>query len=130
MSAVTHLSSRPMPPAAGEAARRHLHLVPQLPQANAAGSRRSVYARRRFAAMLALVIVLAGAVLAGRAMAASDAGASDEVVTVQPGETLSEIAAREFPSAPTSQAVVVIQMANHLGSSDVAAGRRLVIPHD
>lgn len=129
MSAVTHPSSRPKPPVVVEATRRHLHLVPQLRQADATRSRRSVYARRRFAAVLTMVIVLAGAVLAGRAMAATGGGASDQVVTVHPGETLSDIAARESPSAPNSQAVVVIQMANHLGSSDVTAGRRLVIPH-
>ena len=55
------------------------------------------------------------------------AGATSSVV-VEPGTTLSQIAARHLPGVPLSQAVTDIQRANSLSTADVAAGQELVIP--
>lgn len=108
--------------------RRHLHLVPITPsvEAHPVGNR-AVYVRRRFAALAALVVLLAGALLAAKAFAGGPSGA-DVVVTVRGGETLSEIAARELPSVRTDRAVVRLQEANNLNSMHVEAGQRLLVP--
>lgn len=55
------------------------------------------------------------------------AGASSSVV-VQPGMTLSQIAAQQLPDLPLSQAVTDIQRANKLSTTSIAAGQELVIP--
>lgn len=55
------------------------------------------------------------------------AGATSSVV-VQPGMTLSQIAAEQLPGVPLSQAVTDIQRANRLSTSSIAAGQELVIP--
>lgn len=108
---------------------RHLHLVPAgsavvEPQGRETAA---TFARRRFAALVLLVLVLAGAVLAGRAMAAGESPVGARV-TVSSGETLSQIAVREMPDVRVSEAVVAIEQANGLASSQVDAGQNLVIP--
>jgi nucleoid-associated protein YgaU len=55
------------------------------------------------------------------------AGATSSVV-VQPGMTLSQIAAEQLPGVPLSQAVTDIQRANKLSTSSIAVGQELVIP--
>lgn len=55
------------------------------------------------------------------------AGATTSVV-VEPGTTLSQIAAEQLPGVPLSQAIVDIQQANKLSTTSVAAGQELVIP--
>lgn len=87
-----------------------------------------VYVRRRFAAMLALLVLVAGAVLAARAVASPEPGPAAPAVTVRDGETLSQIAARELPAVRVDQAVVAIAHENNLGSTHVQAGQRLLIP--
>jgi LysM domain len=49
-------------------------------------------------------------------------------VTVETGQTLSSIAARELPDLPVGEGVARIQLANGLSSSDVHAGQVLKIP--
>jgi LysM domain-containing protein len=49
-------------------------------------------------------------------------------VTVESGQTLSSIAARELPGLPVREGVVQIQLANGLSSSDVHIGQILQIP--
>ncbi len=72
---------------------------------------------------LVLVIVLTSLV---NALGPADASSA---VVVQPGMTLSEIAAEQLPELPLSQAVTDIQRANRLSTTDIAVGQELVIPH-
>lgn len=60
----------------------------------------------------------------------SGAGAAEApfVVTVAPGQTLSEIAASQLPDLSVSNAIVAIQLENELSTAQVSAGQRLVIP--
>lgn len=110
---------------------RHLHVVPAVAASHGApevSTATATYRRRRaLVAVLALFVVLMGALLAARATAAGveqDAG----VVTVQTGESLSEIAAREMPDVRVAEAVALIERANNLGSTHVDAGEKLTIP--
>ncbi|MFB9730966.1 MULTISPECIES: LysM peptidoglycan-binding domain-containing protein [Ornithinimicrobium] len=80
--------------------------------------------RLTLTATAVLVLVLAFASLFN---AIGPAGASS-AVTVEPGTTLSQIAAEHLPDVPLSQAVVDIQRANKLSTTSVAAGQVLVIP--
>ncbi|MGC5583351.1 LysM peptidoglycan-binding domain-containing protein [Ornithinimicrobium sp. W1679] len=80
--------------------------------------------RLTLTATAALVLVLAFASLLN---AIGPAGASS-AVTVEPGMTLSQIAAEQLPEVPLSQAIVDIQRANRLSTTSVAAGQELVIP--
>jgi hypothetical protein len=73
---------------------------------------------------VALVLVLAFASLLG---ALSPAGATTAVV-VEPGMTLSHIAAEQLPELPLDRAMVDIQRANRLSTTDIAVGQELVIP--
>lgn len=75
-------------------------------------------------ATVALVLVLA---LASLVSALAPAGATTAVV-VQPGMTLSQIAAEQLPQVPLDRAVVDIQRANKLSTTDIAVGQELVIP--
>jgi hypothetical protein len=73
---------------------------------------------------LAVLAAVAIALLPGR----SAATVIDHSTTVQPGQTLSEIAARQLPQLPIADAVARIQVSNNLTSSQVHAGQTLVIP--
>ena len=78
-----------------------------------------------FVAALALAISL----VAGGAFASASAPSSGpRTITVQPGDTLSQIAAREMPGMPIGNAVVDLQVANQLTNAGVTAGDTLVIP--
>ena len=59
---------------------------------------------------------------------AAGATALQHTVTVEAGQTLSAIAAREFPDAPVRDGIAWIQLANGLSSSDVHVGQVLQIP--
>ena len=48
--------------------------------------------------------------------------------TVEPGQTLSEIATTELAGLPTAEAVTRIQVANNLSTTHVHAGQTLTIP--
>lgn len=73
---------------------------------------------------VALVLVLALASVLGTWGPA----AATSAMTVQPGMTLSQIAAEELPELPLSQAITDIQRANNLSGTSIAAGQVLVIP--
>ena len=83
------------------------------------------------AARLAVTLTVVVAAVA-LAIALFTGGASATVIdhstTVQPGQTLSEIAVRELPQLPMTEAVVQLQVANDLTSSNVHAGQTLLIP--
>ena len=74
-------------------------------------------------------IALVGALGWGVATAVT-AGATAPLntVTVEAGQTLSSIAARELPDMPVREGVARLQLANGLSSSDVHAGQVLQIP--
>lgn len=82
--------------------------------------------RGRLAATSSLTLVVA-LVIASVIGLLGPAGASSSVV-VQPGMTLSQIAAEQLPDVPLSQAVTDIQRANQLSTTSIAAGQELVIP--
>ena len=83
---------------------------------------------------LAISLTLAAALLAiGILAVVSSAGAArsavpDHAVTVTEGQTLSEVASRELPGLPVSEAVAELQLANNLPSAQVHAGQVLVVP--
>ena len=80
---------------------------------------------RSLAGQMALLVALALFVgLAG----AGEAAGGGRMVTVAPGQTLSEIAAVEMPGRPVAEAVVALRLANDLPGDGVAAGQELVIP--
>jgi hypothetical protein len=59
---------------------------------------------------------------------AAGAVAPAHTVTVEAGQTLSAVAARELPDLPVREGVARLQLANGLSSSDVHAGQVLQIP--
>lgn len=91
-----------------------------------AGGLQLTRAGRLVATLLATAVVVAGAAfgIGGPGAATTDT----HPVTVQPGQTLSQIAARELPGARVSDAVADIAAANNLASTQVRAGQVLLIP--
>jgi LysM repeat protein len=85
--------------------------------------------------VLALVASLASAVLFTTASRAEQpvvgpAGAVPaRTITVQRGDTLWDIAARELPRRDNQGAVAELRRLNHLGGYDVQPGDVLVLPH-
>jgi LysM repeat protein len=107
--------------------RGHLRVV-------AEGERRSRIRRvrlritRRGRLTLTSTVGLLIAVLAASLLGVTGPAGASSAVLVQPGQTLSQIAAQQLPGVPLSQAVVDIQRANRLSGTSVAAGQELVIP--
>ncbi|GAA1181252.1 hypothetical protein GCM10009584_24110 [Ornithinimicrobium humiphilum] len=118
-----------LPAPSGAAPRRsggHLRLVPAGERAPRPAPLR-ITRRGRLAlttAGAALVLLLA---LASLLSSLSPAGATSAVV-VEPGMTLSQIAAVHLPDRPLDRAIVDIQRANRLSTTDIAVGQELVIP--
>jgi LysM repeat protein len=80
---------------------------------------------------LVVSLLVAGAVsVLGVGLAGQLASASAEprTVTVQSGQTLSGIAARELPELAVADGVVELQLANSLSTPAIHAGQQLVIP--
>lgn len=123
----------PAPQCPGGVHRRHLRVVgpqerraarPARPEAG----RLRITRRGRLAVTGAVTLLLA-LVVATLAAAALSAGATPtESYLVQPGETLSQIAAVELPELPLDRAMTQIQLTNEMGSLHVQAGQRLEIP--
>ena len=84
------------------------------------------------AGWLVVTLAVSAAVVAALVVALFPGGASGTVIdhstTVQQGQTLSEVAARELPQLPVRDAVARIEVANDLSSSQVHAGQSLLIP--
>jgi hypothetical protein len=120
-------------PASATLPRPHRHLI-SVPTGDAVPE--PVQPRLRLTRRGRLVLLVAAAavgavvalVLAIAVATGSAASAADHAVTVQPGQTLSEIALREMPGLAMREAVARIQIANDLPSSHVSAGQSLVIP--
>ena len=83
--------------------------------------------RRGRVALLALVLVAASAFgLAG--LRTAGAAEPPRVVTVEAGQTLSEIAAAQLPDHSIGAGIVAIQVENGLSTAQVNAGQQLLIP--
>lgn len=81
------------------------------------------------AGLLTAVVVIGMISLAHlRAADPTPAPAATTVVAVRGGETLSDVAARTAPDAPTSRVVAEIVALNGLQDSSVRAGQTLVVP--
>ena len=72
--------------------------------------------------LVALVVAFVG--LTGGASATS----APERVTVEQGQTLSQIAAEHMGGTSIASAVAELRLANGLGSAQVRAGQQIVIP--
>lgn len=132
MSALTQWDA----PAGLHPARRHLRAVPTGPRARGGGNvgvrveptgLRITRRGRRLAGLLIAVALLAGGGAAARAWAATPASAPREI-TVQSGQTLSQIAHRAYPSLAVSDAVTKVALANDLSGLQVVAGEQLELP--
>lgn len=79
---------------------------------------------------LAVVACLALAAGIGRAGAEARAGAASgyEVVTVEPGDTLWDIAGQRYPGADVRAKVYEIEQVNGLSGPVIMAGQRLKVP--
>ena len=107
--------------------RPHLVLVPGGP-ARVAGPRGLRLTRRGRLALVVLVVSLMAALGVVTGLRSAGAAEPARVVTVDAGETLSEIAAAELPDYSISAGIVAIQLENGLSTAQVSAGQRLVIP--
>jgi hypothetical protein len=76
----------------------------------------------------ALVAGLIAVLAVGLAGQLASASGESRTVTVQSGQTLSAIAARELPDLSVGEAIVELQVANRLSTAAVHAGQRLVVP--
>ena len=85
---------------------------------------------RRGRLLITLTVTAAALTLAvGLATSVSaSAPQIDHATTVFAGQTLSEVAAAQLPGLPIDEAVVRIQLANDLNTSQVHAGQLLLIP--
>ena len=128
MSAALALDPVALPERLSGPSRPRLSLVPTGPDVTSA-SRPVRISRRGRLVRTAGALALVGA-LGWTAVSAVAAGTGVPVhtVTVQAGQTLSAIAARELPEMPVREGVARLQLANGLSSSDVHAGQVLQIP--
>lgn len=109
--------------------RGHLVLVPE----HVAGeSREPVSLRITRRGRLLLTGVVAALLLALVVTALTPGSPAPAVpvatIVVQPGQTLSEIAATHLSTGSLADGIARIQIANNLSSAQVSAGQRLVIP--
>lgn len=86
--------------------------------------------RGRVLIALLIALVVSAAFSAGRAsvQAATEAAPALPTVTVQPGETLWEIAERVAPQADRRETVARLARLNDLPGGRLRAGQRLVVP--
>lgn len=77
----------------------------------------------------ATAVVAAGVVLfSGNAGAVNDDGAAPALVTVEAGQTLTQIAQIHLPHLPLDQAVTELQVTNRVDGSSIYAGQVLTLP--
>lgn len=105
---------------------RHLVSVPTGDAVIARSVPRTRLTRRgRLAITLSTVAV---ASVASATMAFGGPALTPQQVTVEPGQTLGEIAAAELSGIPSAEAVTRLQVANGLTTNHVHAGQTLTIP--
>lgn len=127
MSAIASWEGMSAPGLTASPLRRHLSVVPDV---RTHASRRRGRLRLTRAGRL-VVSVLVALILSGVALAVFTpraVSAPQRVVTVQAGQTLSQIAVTLLPELSAAEGVARIQIANRLNSSHVLAGQQLVIP--
>jgi hypothetical protein len=83
------------------------------------------FGRRVVTLLVAGIVSVLGVGLAGQLASATG---EPRTVTVQSGQTLSGIAARELPDLTTAEGVVELQIANALSTTAVHTGQQLVVP--
>jgi hypothetical protein len=106
-------------------ARPQLRLVPTGPEVAGPPVRMTRRGRLvRTVVVLAVVLAVTWSVVT----AVTAGAAGPQLVTVTPGQTLSEIAARSLPDLPIRDGVAAFQLANGLNSSDIHAGQVLTVP--
>lgn len=102
------------------------------PESVRAASRLRLTVRGRRVLVLGIVLLLAGLVVAGRAMA-SDGGhpLQVETYTVMPGDTLWEIAtAIKGRGEDVRDVILELENLNRLTTADLAAGTQILLPVD
>ena len=116
-------------PSSPPSGNQHPHLV-LLPGGPARAARRSGLRLTRRGRLAVVVFVVSLMAALGVAAGLRSAGAAEpaRVVTVDAGQTLSEIASAELPDYSISAGIVAIQLENGLSTAQVSAGQRLVIP--
>lgn len=133
MSAIALHDLQDVQPAqAGRTPRRrdHLRVVQPGECVEATGARPdqlTLTRRGRLTITLTVATVLMLAVVAVMGMLPATASAG-HTITVQPGQTLSQIAVTELPGVPMDRAIVQIQLANDMNTLQVQAGMELEIP--
>ncbi|MGL5929107.1 MAG: LysM peptidoglycan-binding domain-containing protein [Dermatophilaceae bacterium] len=127
MSALIWEPAAPVGPGKTSARHRPLVAAPhEVPQVVVPGRLRLTRRGRLVMAVVLLVLVAVVSWLAvGRAAGSPPA---PRTITVSTGQTLSEIASTQLPHVPLDNGIVAIRLANRLGSAQVHAGQRLVIP--
>ena len=113
-------------PYAGPSLPRRPHLV-LVPGGGGADERGELRLTTRGRVVVVAVLVLA-ATLGMAGIRGAGAAEPTRVVTVAPGQTLSEVAASELPDLSISEGILAIQLANDLSTAQVAAGQKLVVP--
>lgn len=108
--------------------RPSLRLVPTGPDVEAPMRPFRLSRRGRLARTVGLVLVAIALALTLMSAVSAGAAALPHTVTVEAGQTLSTIAARELPDIPVREGVARLQLTNGLSSSDVHVGQVLHIP--
>lgn len=110
-------------------ARPRLTLVPTGAEAGPRELERTMRLTR-FGRLLVTLFVATALVATVVTVAGSFAGASGpgQTITVEVGDTMSQIAAERLPDLSIPDGVVAIQVANALSTSEIHAGQSLVIP--
>ena len=111
------------PTAPAPVQRPRLVLVPQI----APEPKYRLTRRGRIVVAFLVAAVVAVLALAVGGQLASAAG-EPRTITVEAGQTLSEVAAQELPQLTIAEGIVEIQLANNLPTSHVHAGQTLVVP--
>lgn len=109
--------------------RDHLRAVPDLPAG--AGARPTAHITRRgrlLLTTLAMALCLTGGVTGARAAMGGTPAPTYDIVVVQSGQTLSQVAHRAYPRLPVDNAIQRVQSANRLNTLQVFAGERLQLP--
>ncbi len=94
-------------------------------RANAQPMRLTRFGRLVVTLLVATVVSVLGVGLAGQLASATG---EPRTITVQSGQTLSGIAARELPELGIAEGVVELQLANSLSTTAIHTGQQLVVP--
>ena len=115
----------------GQPERPQLSLVPTSTRAaEVAHGERAHLRLTRFGRLTVTVATLAVVIALGIGLTSQLASAAvpGRLLTVESGQTLSQIAARELPGVSVREGVVSLQLANALSTDQVHAGQQLLVP--